>query len=139
MDRAVAGYILEKRWHNIYQDEMVLEGWLQMVRNHYDIHFAEVGVTWADPNTWVCVFQFDLCHGTHTLEYRIIFNGWGLPQHMTMITSGGTFPLEVLYAVKLQCPLYTLKTMKTTNKYVIGIFLIFLLSYNTKKLGSINA
>ena len=56
-----------------------------------------------------------------------------------MITSGGTFPLEVLYAVKLQCPLYTLKTTKTTNKYMIGIFLILLLSYNTKELGSVNA
>ena len=75
VDRAVAGYILKKRWHNVYQDETVLEGWLQMVRNHYDVHFAEVGVTWADPNTRVCVFQFDPCRGTHTLEYRIVFNG----------------------------------------------------------------
>ena len=47
-DRAVAGYILQKRWRNVYQDGTVLEGWLQMVRNHYDDHFTEVGVRWAD-------------------------------------------------------------------------------------------
>lgn len=48
VDRAVAGYILQKRWRNVYQDGTVLEGWLQMVRNHYDDHFTEVGVRWAD-------------------------------------------------------------------------------------------
>jgi len=48
VNRAVAEHIVQKRWHNVYQDGTVLEGWLQMVKNHYDDHFTEVGVRWAD-------------------------------------------------------------------------------------------
>ena len=65
VDRAVADYILGKKWNNVYQDGTVLEGWLQMVRNHYDIHFAEVGVAWADPNTRVRIFRFYRHSRTH--------------------------------------------------------------------------
>ena len=108
VDRAVAGYILEKRWHNVYQDGTVLEGWLQMVRNHYDGHFTEVGVTWADPNRRVCAFRFDQRNGTHALECRIVFNGLDILLHVMVITSGGIFPPKVLYAVKLQCLSYIL-------------------------------
>ncbi|KAG6332360.1 hypothetical protein ID866_6725 [Astraeus odoratus] len=44
VDGLALRYIVRKRWRSIYEDDMALDGWLQMVRNHYNEHFEEVGV-----------------------------------------------------------------------------------------------
>ncbi|KAI6035619.1 hypothetical protein F5J12DRAFT_794697, partial [Pisolithus orientalis] len=44
VDDAIIRYIMRKEWQNVYMDDTVIRGFLQMVRNHNDGHFAEVGV-----------------------------------------------------------------------------------------------
>lgn len=44
VDDAIIRYIMRKEWQNVYMDDTVIRGFLQMVRNHNDGHFTEVGV-----------------------------------------------------------------------------------------------
>ncbi|KAI6046518.1 hypothetical protein EDC04DRAFT_1479360 [Pisolithus marmoratus] len=44
VDDTVIRHIVRKEWRNVYMDDRVMDGFLQMVRNHYDGHLVEVGV-----------------------------------------------------------------------------------------------
>ncbi|KAI6004264.1 hypothetical protein EDD15DRAFT_2360562 [Pisolithus albus] len=44
VDDRIIRYLMRKEWQNVYMDDAVVRGFLQMVRNHYDSHLVEFGV-----------------------------------------------------------------------------------------------
>ncbi|KAI6168878.1 hypothetical protein EDD17DRAFT_1465130 [Pisolithus thermaeus] len=44
VDDRIIRRLMQKDWQNIYMDNMVVRGFLQMVRNHYGSHLSEFGV-----------------------------------------------------------------------------------------------
>lgn len=44
VDDRIIRHLMRKEWRNVYMDNVVVRGFLQMVRNHYDGHLVEFGV-----------------------------------------------------------------------------------------------
>lgn len=44
VDDRIIRHLMRKEWQNVYMDNVVVRGFLQMVRNHYDGHLVEFGV-----------------------------------------------------------------------------------------------